>query len=345
MLEKEMTPAANEGQEAAKVDNTSTRSEVKATLRFLKLFGRRRPTLCFLDHETRRFYTKRYDSPRKAAWAAKWWCDEMGRSVYFVGNGHRMEEVRKPSKEDIEQCIGIWIDVDDTGEDPDVIDTLLHYLDWAPTYIAFTGGGYQAHWRFDEFTSDRSDCEAINLWVRDAFAEVLPGVDKNCWTCGHIWRLPGTANRKPGRDRVCRTVHADWSARLPVADAERGSPPAVSDVAPVTFESQDIWTLEFVHECLAEWSFRMLTHRPPECPTRSEHEFKFIGSVLHDRDPIQQCDIDLVAACLLAVPVDEYSVSHRAYFNSDGTPRKDPEAHVLRQIRSWLSKNGRAVQC
>jgi hypothetical protein len=256
-----------------------------------------------------------------------------------------MEEVRKPSKEDIEQCVGIWLDVDGTGEDPDVVDTLLHYLDWPPTYIAFTGGGYQAHWRFDEFTADRSDCEAINLWLRDAFAERLPGVDKNCWTCDHIWRLPGTVNRKPDTDRLCRIVHADWTARLPLAEAERGSPPAVSEVAPVTFENKDDWTIELVEECLSLWSFRMLTQRPPECPSRHEHEFKFIRSVLHDRDPVHQCDIDLVAACMLAAPVDEYCVSHRAYFMPDGKPRKDPEAHVQRQIRSWLSKNGRAVEC
>ncbi|WP_375593386.1 DNA-primase RepB domain-containing protein [Algihabitans albus] len=305
------------------------------------MFGRSRPTLSFLDHETRRFHTKQYDTVRKAAWAARWWCDEKGRSVYFVGNSHRMEDVRKPTKDDIELCVGVWLDVDGCGWDEDVAWTLRSKLDWEPTYVAFTGGGYQAHWRFDSFTEDRYDCEAVNLWLRDQFGE-LP-VDRNCWTCDHIWRLPGTRNRKPNRqDALCKLVHANWESRLPLAEAGRNDPPVSFAADPVSF-SVDGFTLEQVKECVTPRAWQLLTHRPSKFPSRSEHEFAFIGTVLGERDPIEQTDIDLAAACLLASPANNQSVSHRAYFEPNGKPRRDPSAHVARQIRDWLSKNGRAV--
>ena len=102
--------------------------------------------------------------------------------------------------------------------------------------------------------------------------------------------------------------------------------------------SVDGLTLATVRECLSDRAFRMLTRRPAGCPSRSEHEFAFIAAVLGERDPVAQEDIDLVAACMLAEPADDQSVSHRAW------SRRDPEAHVRRQIRDWLAKNGRAVQ-
>ncbi len=316
-------------------------SEIHQTQRFLASFGRSQPTLCFLDHKTRSFYTKRYRSPRSAAWGAKWWCDTLGRSVYFVGNSHRMDDVRKPCKEDIELCVGVWLDVDGCGWDEDVVWTLRTKLDWEPAYIAFTGGGYQAHWRFDKHTEDRTDCEAVNLWLRDQFPE-LP-VDRNCWTCDHIWRLPGTRNRKPDRQSaLCRLVHTNWESKVPLGEIGRIDPPASFAADPVSF-SVDGYTLDDVEECISPWAWRLLTFRPAKFPSRSEHEFAFIGAVLGERDPIDQTDIDLMAACLLATPANDQSVSHRAYYHPDGRARKDPEAHVRRQIRDWLSKNGRAV--
>lgn len=314
------------------------RTDRKLVRHFLASFGRRSPTLAFLCHQTRMFYTKRYFTPHRAAWAAQWWCDTMGRSVYFVGNSHRMEEVRKPSKVDIELCVGIWLDVDNGGWDEDVPWALRSLINHDPAYIAYTGGGYQAHWRFETPTEDRADTEAINIWLRDkAIAADIPGVDKACWTCDHVWRLPGTRNRKPERnDSFVVLVHEDWESRLPLADCERTDAPASSEAPQVSFETEG-FTLDLVQECLNERAYRMLTQRPSRCPTRSEHEFAFIAAVLGERDPLYQADIDLVAACMLAKPVDEFSVSHRAY------SRRDPEDHVRRQIGDWLSKNGRVV--
>lgn len=324
-------------------NDTPPASEVNEVLSFLTNFGRRQPTLCFLDHQTRRFFTRRYKSPYSASKGARWWCDNMGRSVYFVGNSHRLEDVRKPCKEDIALCVGAWIDVDCGGLDEDVVWALCSRLDWQPTYVAFTGGGYQAHWRFETHTEDRNDAEAVNLWLIEQFGD-LPGIDRACWTCDHIWRLPGTRNRKPGRrDALSVLVHADWTARLPFAEAGRIERPQSLETVPVSF-FVDGYTIDDVRECLSDRAFRMLTQRPAHCPSRSEHEFAFIGAVLGERDLIEQYDINLVAACLLADPFGEQCVSHRAYYLPDGTPRRDPGSHVARQIRDWLTKNGRAIQ-
>lgn len=319
--------------------NIASNAVARNALNFLRSFGRRQPTLSFLDHDNGRFFTKRYETVRKAAWGASWW-NERGRSVYFVGNSHLMEKVSKPSRDDIELCVGVWIDIDDVGRDPDVVWTLTHRLDWPPAYVAFTGGGLQAHWRFDVPTADVFDCEAINLWLIDQFADLSP--DK-CFTAEHLWRLPGTRNRKPGRDSaVVEVVQADWAARLPLAEAGRRQPPASVSGGPVSFDHEWV-TMDVARDCLSDSAFALLNTRPGRCPSRSEHEFAFIGAVLGERDPVRQADIDLVAACLLATPADENSVSHRAHFLPSGAARRDPAAHVARQIRSWLAKNGRTV--
>ena len=333
-------PTAEKADQAFALQSKPSGPEVNQIESFLRNFGRKQPTLSFLDHETRRFYTKQYPTIRKAAWGAKWWNEEKGRSVYFVGNSHRMAEVSKPTKADIELAVGVWLDVDGTGWDPDVASTLVSYLDWVPTYVAFTGGGYQAHWRFDQYTADTADAEAVNLWLRDQMAAVVQ-VDKNCWTCDHVWRLPGTINRKPGRQTLCSVVHADWAARLPMAEVGRATPPVTMQVADVTFAAEG-FTMERVRECLSDRAFWLLVNRP-DVPSRSEHEFAFLGAVLGERCPISQYDIDLVAACLLGEPVDEFSVSHRAYYEANGDPRSDPERHVAQQIKDWLKKNGRQV--
>lgn len=331
---------AEKADQAFVLQSKPVESEVNEIESFLRKFGRRQPTLSFLDHETRRFYTKRYATVRKAAWGARWWNNEQHRSVYFVGNSHRMAEVSKPSKEDIKLAVGAWIDVDGTGWDPDVAGTLIDYLDWPPTYVAFTGGGYQAHWRFDQPTQDTADAEAVNHWLIHQFANVLP-VDKNCWTCDHVWRLPGTVNRKPDRGTLCKVVYSDWAARLPLAEAGRGSPPVTMQGADVTFAAEG-FTMERVRECISDRAFWLLVNRP-DVPSRSEHEFAFLGAVLGERSPVSQYDIDLVAACLLGEPVDEFSVSHRTYYEANGAPRRDRERHVAQQIKDWLTKNGRQV--
>lgn len=318
------------------------RPEVKLIARFLRKFGRRSPTLAFIDRTGNAKYTRitrRYPTPTAAAHGAAHWNDE-GRCAYFVGNSHRLprlnergrtDTVRAPGKADIELAVGVWLDVDDP--DPTIVPELTNRLDWGPAYVIFTGGGYQAHWRFEQPTADIDAAEACALGMIRDFGD-LPGLDRSCWSADHLWRLPGTVNRKRGVP--ARMLHADWSSRLPMAEVEPETRPAETLVSPVSF-SVDGFTLDTIRQCLSHEAWDMLVRRPSHLPSRSEHQFAFIAAVLNDGTSQER--IDLCAACLLATPADERSVSHASYWDAGGKPRA-PEAHVSRQITNWLRKNG-----
>jgi hypothetical protein len=324
-------------------DEVKFSPDVKATELFLSRFGRKQPTLSFIARSGKAMrVTRRYQSARSAAKGAAWFNNE-GFCCYFVGNSHRLprlndtgrtDTIHAPSRADIELALGVWLDVDDP--DPDIVHELAGRLDWAPTYIAFTGGGYQAHWRFDKPTPDIRAAEGCALGMMREFAG-LPGLDTRCWSGDHLWRLPGTINRKPGRNRLVQIVQEDWSARLPMGAVAPETPPAVVQVVPVSFSETD-WTLDKVRECISPVAWQMLARRPKHYASRSEHQFGFIGAVLCDG--ADQERIDLCAACLLATPADKYSVSHASYWESDGKPVKDPQSHVARQIARWLAKQG-----
>lgn len=316
---------------------------VKQTELFLSRFGRRQPTLSFIARSGKaKRITRRYQNVRSAAMGATYW-NEQDYCCYFVGNSHRLprlndtgrtDTIHAPSRADVELALGVWLDVDDP--DPDIIGELTGRLDWAPAYVAFTGGGYQAHWRFEEHTSDVRAAEACALGLMREFAD-LPGLDTRCWSAEHLWRLPGTINRKKGRNRLVTIVHEAWHSRLPLDAIPPQTPPSVAQVAPVSFSEVE-WTLSMVQECLSPVAWDMLVRRPKKYHSRSEHQFGFIGAVL--ADCADQYRIDLCAACLLAEPVDEFSVSHASYWDREGKPVPDPRAHVARQIARWLAKQG-----
>ncbi|MEO0882903.1 MAG: hypothetical protein AAFY34_09220 [Pseudomonadota bacterium] len=309
------------------------------TAMFLKAFGRRAPTLAFKGD--RGLLCRRYPSPRIAARAANWFNRE-GRECYFVGNSHLLpvdgRNVRKPSKEDIALAVGIWLDVDHTGWDPDVPWALRSVLDYDPAYIAFTGGGYQAHWRFDQPTADSAEAEAINHWLVITAAKKIDGVDLHCWTCEHLWRLPGTLNHRRGRRAVL--VHADWSSKLPIAECDREIPPVRTRAVALDLNPDRI-----AHEMVQKLPIRarrmMLRcpdhlRKPDGTPDRSQHQFAFIQAAI-EGETVTEDLLDTVAAVLLAPATSVETVSHCSYADTQGRKRRNPAAHVERQIGRWLA--------
>jgi hypothetical protein len=83
------------------------------------------------------------------------------------------------------------------------------------TAILFSGGGYQAIWRFPE-NLPPSELLRVEAACRELSAEVAGG--DHCWNANRLLRLPGTVNRlsrtKRGRGRepaLAYLVEADWS--------------------------------------------------------------------------------------------------------------------------------------
>lgn len=334
--------------------------------RFLKSFGRLRPSITVkLPNGAMR--TKRFTSTHWAARSAKMSNENVNADIYFTGNSHEDEvledlnggknwtPIRKPRKENIVLGVGAWLDFDGCGHDPEVIDELLHRHDWPPTYIVMTGGGLQAFWRFDEFVS-KEDCECINRWMVEQFKDI-PFLDKSCWTCEHLWRVPGTLNWKYDPPRLSYIVHEDWSARLPIDEVGRTEVPerncsmTVNLIEPVTAPEWAAWVEEnnfrlfasveeMLKEVLGEHVFYFLWVDPDD---RSAGVFRFLGAFFSElgSDPHAQS----LAHEILSAPVgiDQPDlVSHcQHFFRKDGRfveRQGGAEKEATRQIQNWLNK-------
>lgn len=113
---------------------------------------------------------------------------------------------RKAKKEDIEWAVGLHVDIDDLSA-----LAPLQQFDPPPTALVFSGGGYQAFWRFETPVLELALVEAINATL----AAKLGG--DNCHNIDRIMRLPGTINvpnqkkRDRGRtERLAYLIGAVW---------------------------------------------------------------------------------------------------------------------------------------
>lgn len=264
--------------------------------------------------------------------------NDRGHCVYYMGNQSKQSLRRRAKQRDIRWCIGSWLDIDDP--DPDVARELAERLDWPPTYVAFTGGGWQAFWRYDAPISEQETARAISAWLQTEFEDLSPD---RTHSVEHLFRLPGTRNRKDGRNnRLCDIVGGDWANVLPVTEAGRVEPgPHVRPVE-VKFANNLEVSINEAWEVLPPWAVRLLScdrNKSGEFyPSRSEQEWAFIGACLYSKVPV-----DLIRAFMLlpAERSDTQLVSHRSYWakiKGRYVPRRNPEAHVARQIGSYLAK-------
>ncbi|MEL7215980.1 MAG: hypothetical protein AAGJ96_08655 [Pseudomonadota bacterium] len=308
----------------SKANNTPTDADVNAVREFLTKLGG--PWhICPAVHWAG--YT--FDDIEEAV-AAATRANEHG-CVYFLANTPKRGRLsgRSRKKWDIARVDSVFLDVDDP--DPDIV-VEFDRLGWRPTYVSFTGGGWQAMWRLSEPTTP-ADGEAIAVWLQSEFEDLSPD---STHSCEHIFRLPGTRNRKAGRsNRLCELVSADWSATLPVGEAGRLSPQprrraAAVSLSPLELDEGDLW------EILPPWAVRLVNDptaaNGEPFPSRNEHEFAFVGACLRDGTPP-----DMIASLLLLpAGIDEtHRVSHRAHWAKVKglyVPRRNPLAHAERQI-------------
>ena len=146
---------------------------------FLARMGIDRPTAGYNSHDEDGpdgLWCRIYDNIDDACRDAGYFNQKRNCCAYFVGTPHNRPphqrnvrrgfgSVYKPKKEHITAARGVWIDVDEIkGEDKEaVLDDLVHGLDWRPTYVTWTGGGYQAFWKFRQLMDDLDDAEAVNV--------------------------------------------------------------------------------------------------------------------------------------------------------------------------------------
>ncbi len=259
--------------------------------------------------------------------------------VYFLANNPKGGRLSGKSrkKSDIETVNAVFLDIDDT--DPNLVKELADRLDWRPVYIAFTGGGYQAMWSLSEPISPRAG-EAIGRWLQGEFEDLQPDATHSC---DHIFRLPGTRNRKTGRqNRLCELVFEDWSSRLPIAEAGRTwINENVGQAPPEIAGDFDISHVE-PWEILPAEAVRLLSNDQDATgipyPSRSEHEWAFVGACRRGGVAPH------VILAYLAAPTDineVHRVSHRTHWakvSGEFIRRSNPLEHAKDLINTYIKK-------
>ena len=143
-----------------------------------------------------------FDASAAAGWAEAQ--NALPRNVYWTVNRVRGSIDKKPKKEDIEEALFLYVDVDPRpGEDVAVerarIRKLLEDFQPAPSIVVDSGGGFQSLWRLDEplfigGTAERwIDAEAYNRQL-----EADLGGD-HCHNVDRILRVAGTVNWPDGK--------------------------------------------------------------------------------------------------------------------------------------------------
>jgi len=145
-------------------------------------------------------------------WIDKW---NGKRNIYFSEAEPIRPVTKKMERIDVRRVWYLHVDVDPrAGEDLEeeqkraleLVTTKLPAGVPKPTFVVFSGGGYQAHWRLEEPISidgDLEKAEDAKLW--NIQLERLFGAD-NCHNIDRIMRLPGTINipdeKKRNKGRV-----------------------------------------------------------------------------------------------------------------------------------------------
>lgn len=135
--------------------------------------------------------------PHEREQAAGWIDAHQGISGLYYSVNEVRTDFRgvKATKADIVAAHYSHVDIDDM----DGLARLRAYRP-APSFIVFSGGGYQAFWRFSEPTADLDRVERIN---RQLAADL--GGD-NCHNIDRIMRLPGTVNVPNAKKRAAGRV-------------------------------------------------------------------------------------------------------------------------------------------
>ncbi|MEM7431001.1 MAG: VapE domain-containing protein [Pseudomonadota bacterium] len=170
-------------------------------------------TLTCIDPDSKAIDTRTFDDvERMRSWIERW---NGTRNLYFSVNPTARPLTKKAARKDIKEVSYLHVDVDpraneDLEEEQARIKALVttDLPDGVPppTYVVFSGGGYQAFWKLkvpiavDGILEKAEDAKLYNLALERAF------VADSCHNIDRIMRLPGTYNlpdaRKLARGRT-----------------------------------------------------------------------------------------------------------------------------------------------
>lgn len=253
---------------------STLKAEHAAALEFLRAFyPKGRWVLTSIDPDKKGIETRTFgpDSEDElVTWLARH-NDECKWNVYF-SEAEPMRPVKKKlERTDIKRVWYLHVDVDPrAGED--LADEQARALALCttnlpdgipdPTFVVFSGGGYQAHWRLQvpiDINGDLDAAEDAKLW--NVQLERLFSAD-NCHNIDRIMRLPGTVNwpdakkqkkgRKPAWAKVVVNEPSNVYALSEFTKAASVVTPAINDRPVAVNVTDQIARLDSV-EALDEW--------------------------------------------------------------------------------------------
>jgi len=149
--------------------------------------------------------------PETKTEAEKWIKKNEGRqNLYFSVNLPAQALTKKAEREEIDVVPWLHVDIDarageDLAEELVRIETLLtvECPILPPTFIVYSGGGYQAFWHLEEPLQIKGELQAAEDASRfNQQLEIVLGGD-NCHNIDRIMRLPGTTNL-PGAKKIAK---------------------------------------------------------------------------------------------------------------------------------------------
>lgn len=262
---------------------------------------------------------------------ARWIARYQGRAnLYWHVNELRPGvHDRKAKKADVHRARYLHVDIDDEGA-----RSRIEAFSPRPTFVIFSGGGYQLFWHLQEPSTDLDRVERLNL----ALAEELGG--DNCHNVDRIMRLPGTINvlnkkkrsagRKPALAYLVGEL-TDWSRSYPldaftehaIAPWTLGSPAEPADI-PAHVELQDLPAnlLPITRQLIeaGDDPTAPLGSAQARYPSRSEVVYRVACDLIE-----AGCGPETVASILLD-PAYPISASVRE--------KRNPRRYALRQVRN-----------
>jgi hypothetical protein len=198
---------------------------------FLKAFHPNGPWVLTSIQPTRKGIEVKSFGPDAEDETKKWIEARNGKqNIYFHVNTPKAHTNKKTSREDIARVDWLHVDIDARVQDKDDKKSPQEYLAQElsrirrlidedcpvppPTFIVFSGGGYQAFWKLNEPIEVNG-----NIAIADEIArynkqlEIILGGD-NCHNIDRIMRLPGTMNlpntqkTKKGRIPILSEVYS-----------------------------------------------------------------------------------------------------------------------------------------
>ena len=157
-------------------------------------------------------------------------------NIYWSVNPPLFTEAKKAGNKDIKAVHYFHVDVDPrAGEDlqseRERIHAALSAAKPAPTFVLFSGGGYQAFWKLDKpipIHGDQALAEEVKLFNMQL--EHTYGGD-NCHDISRVMRLPGTINvpdatklKKGRQPALAKLLHVDQDAVYPVGQFTKAKP-------------------------------------------------------------------------------------------------------------------------